>query len=103
MGGAGGAGLRTRGRVPLVEAGLASSISSHRRPGGSPRLGELVERIRDDDSVAYKTFSTADELAALLRDDLAVLLGERFLLDEAGGVSMALIRRRAARRRCRTR
>ncbi len=53
-------------------------------PGREPRLSELVDRIRDDDSVAYKTFSTADELAALLRDDLAVLLGERFLLDDAG-------------------
>src|SRR3954451_5325125 len=53
-------------------------------PGREPRLSELVDRIRDDDSVAYKTFGTADELAALLRDDLAVLLGERFLLDEPG-------------------
>ena len=53
-------------------------------PGREPRLSELVDRIRDDDSVAYKTFATADELAALLRDDLAVLLGERFLLDDAG-------------------
>ena len=58
-------------------------------PGREPRLSELVDRIRDDDSVAYKTFSTADELAALLRDDLAVLLGERFLLDDAGALGDA--------------
>ena len=27
-------------------------------PAREPRLSELLDRIRDDDSVAYKTFST---------------------------------------------
>lgn len=45
-----------------------------------PRLEALLDRIRDDDTVAYKAFADADELRRLLRDDLAVLLGERFLL-----------------------
>src|SRR3954451_20823463 len=58
-------------------------------PAREPRLNELVDRIRDDDSVAYKTFATAEELAALLRDDLAVLLGEHFLLDQAAATADA--------------
>ncbi|SEP71892.1 DUF4062 domain-containing protein [Microlunatus flavus] len=43
-----------------------------------PRLKELLNRIREDDQAAYKRFRTADELAELLADDLAVLLTERF-------------------------
>ncbi|GAB2591481.1 ATP-binding protein [Microlunatus antarcticus] len=43
-----------------------------------PRLKELLNRIRGDDDASYKRFTTADELAGLLGDDLAVLLTERF-------------------------
>jgi hypothetical protein len=49
-------------------------------PNRESRLGELLSRIRDDDTVAYKTFGTKNELQRLLREDLAVLLAERFLL-----------------------
>jgi predicted ATPase len=42
------------------------------------RLAGLIERIRDDDTASYKSFSTADELADLLAADLATLLAERF-------------------------
>jgi predicted ATPase len=49
-------------------------------PGREPRLAELVERIRADDTVAYRTFTTTDELVELLRDDLAAVLAERFLV-----------------------
>jgi hypothetical protein len=49
-------------------------------PNRESRLGELVARIRDEDTVSYKTFSSTDELQQLLREDLAVLLAERFLL-----------------------
>lgn len=49
-------------------------------PQREERLKRLLDRIRDDDQVAYKSFSDADELERLLREDLAVLLGERFLL-----------------------
>jgi predicted ATPase len=52
-------------------------------PGREPGLKDLVGRIRDDDTVAYKSFSSAEELEHLLRDDLAVLLSERFLLPAA--------------------
>jgi predicted ATPase len=48
-------------------------------PGREPRLGELLDAVRADDTVSYKSFGTADELQRLLRDDLAVLLAERFL------------------------
>ena len=48
-------------------------------PEREPRLGELLARIRDEDTVAYKAFASTDELRALLRDDLAVLMAEHFL------------------------
>lgn len=41
-------------------------------------LGELMARIRDDDTASYKPFATADELAELIEADLATLLAERF-------------------------
>jgi predicted ATPase len=43
-----------------------------------PRLERLLERIKADDQVSYKTFRSAEELGELLGDDLAVLLSERF-------------------------
>lgn len=42
------------------------------------RLAGLMTRIRNDDTVSYKSFATADELADLLEADLATLLAERF-------------------------
>ena len=47
-------------------------------PEREERLGELMTRIRDDDSVSYTPFSTAEELAELISADLATLLAERF-------------------------
>jgi predicted ATPase len=44
----------------------------------SPELSSLLDRIRNDDRVSYKSFSTAEELKALVSDDLAILLTERF-------------------------
>lgn len=49
-------------------------------PDREPRLVELLSRIRDEDTLAYKTFGSRDELRQLLSDDLATLLAERFLL-----------------------
>lgn len=43
-----------------------------------PRLGELLDRIRADESVSYKKFSSAAELRRLIEDDIALLLAERF-------------------------
>lgn len=49
-------------------------------PHREPRLAGLLDTIRLDDTVSYKTFESADELEHLLAEDLAVLLAERFLL-----------------------
>lgn len=47
-------------------------------PDRDERLSELLDRIRDDDRSSYKSFSEPEELAELLRGDLATLLAERF-------------------------
>jgi hypothetical protein len=51
-------------------------------PGREPGLAELLDRIREEATASYRTFGTPAELARLVRDDLAVLLSERFA---AGG------------------
>jgi hypothetical protein len=43
-----------------------------------PRLTQMLARVEADDRASYKRFGTADELAELLADDMAVLLTERF-------------------------
>jgi predicted ATPase len=43
-----------------------------------PRLAAMLARVEADDRASYKPFDTAEELAELLADDLAVLLTERF-------------------------
>src|SRR4030066_123643 len=47
-------------------------------PDREPRLKELLDRARDDDTASYKPFTSADELRELLENDLAALLTERF-------------------------
>ena len=47
-------------------------------PDREAKLKELLDRIRDDDSVSHKSFSTPEELQDLITNDLAVLLTERF-------------------------
>jgi predicted ATPase len=47
-------------------------------PDQEPRLGALLSRVRLDDLASYKKFSTTDELRQLVRNDLALLLSERF-------------------------
>ncbi|WP_411721018.1 ATP-binding protein [Mycetocola sp.] len=47
-------------------------------PKREERLVELLNRVRDDDQAAFKTFSTPQELRKLLEADLATLLAERF-------------------------
>jgi predicted ATPase len=42
------------------------------------RLTALIRRIEEETGPAYRTFSSADELGALVTDDLALLLTERF-------------------------
>jgi hypothetical protein len=43
-----------------------------------PRLTELLDRIRTDDTASFKYFTDGDALAGLLEADLATLLAERF-------------------------
>jgi predicted ATPase len=47
-------------------------------PGREPRLADLLARIRQEALVSYRGFRTPSELGRLVRDDLAVLLSERF-------------------------
>jgi predicted ATPase len=48
-------------------------------PDRDPRLADLLGRIRQEAS--YRTFAAPAELGRLVRDDLAVLLSERFAAD----------------------
>jgi predicted ATPase len=47
-------------------------------PDREPRLADLLARIREEASASYRHFRTPAELGRLVRDDLAVLLSERF-------------------------
>ncbi|WP_354495691.1 DUF4062 domain-containing protein [Mycetocola sp. 2940] len=49
-----------------------------------PRLTDLLDRIRSDDTASFKYFSDAGELRGLLEADLATLLAERFDLGRNG-------------------
>jgi len=58
-------------------------------PDREPRLADLLERIQQEASASYRPFRTPAELGRLVRDDLAVLLSERFAAagsQAAGGV-----------------
>jgi predicted ATPase len=55
-------------------------------PDREPRLADLLARIREEASASYRYFRTPAELGRLVRDDLAVLLSERFA---AGGGRVA--------------
>jgi predicted ATPase len=54
-------------------------------PEREQRLKELLDRIRNDDTASYKSFSTPTELQELIENDLAVLLSERFEGAESKG------------------
>jgi predicted ATPase len=54
-------------------------------PDREPRLAELLDRVKTEASDSYRTFGTARELGRLVRDDLAVLLSERFAAARAAG------------------
>jgi hypothetical protein len=54
-----------------------------------PRLADLLARIREESSASYRHFRTPAELGRLVRDDLAVLLSERFAA--AGGQAAAAV------------
>ena len=58
-----------------------------RAPDREPRLADLLARVKDEASASYRSFRTLAELGRLVRDDLAVLLSERFAA--AGGQAAA--------------
>ena len=63
-------------------------------PDREPRLADLLARIREEASASYRHFGTSAELGRLVRDDLAVLLSERFEMaqprdDAAGEAALA--------------
>src|SRR4051812_38658187 len=47
-------------------------------PDREARLTAMIEELQTEGTEAYRTFSTLEELERLVRDDLAVLLSERF-------------------------
>jgi tetratricopeptide (TPR) repeat protein len=46
-----------------------------------PELEQLLQKIRDDDTVSYKSFSSEEQLSELVKNDVMVMLTERFGLD----------------------
>jgi hypothetical protein len=60
------------------EAELAGPATTRRACGREPRLADLLARIKEESSASHRYFRTPAELGRLARDDLAVLLSERF-------------------------
>jgi hypothetical protein len=52
-------------------------------PDREPRLKELLDKVRSDDRVSYKPFSTSAELRDLIENDLAMLLTEHYAMSQA--------------------
>ena len=50
----------------------------HPAPDRDPQLTALIDRIEAEGTGSYRPFATPDELVELVRDDLALLLSERF-------------------------
>ncbi|GIF49158.1 putative ATPase [Asanoa ferruginea] len=50
-------------------------------PDREPRLAAMLDRIRRDGRISYRTFATPGDLRQLVRDDIALLLSERFEAD----------------------
>jgi predicted ATPase len=61
-------------------AGSRPKLIYLRQPAGSRdvRLNALLDRIREDGAVSYRYFTTPQQLARLIQDDLATVLSERF-------------------------
>jgi predicted ATPase len=58
-------------------------------PDREPGLADLLARIQHEASASYRHFRTPAELGRLVRDDLAVLLSERFTASEAAPAAPA--------------
>jgi predicted ATPase len=69
----------------LLSGVMPKLIYIKRGDARETRLTELIQRIRSDDRVSYRAFADADELRELVKDDLAVMLTERFATAETAG------------------
>jgi hypothetical protein len=49
-----------------------------------PRLQAMLDEVSERGSASYRHFADAAELGALMEDDLAALLSERFMVPSAG-------------------
>jgi predicted ATPase len=58
--------------------GLPKLIYVKQVPEREPKLAALLSEARDDGKVSYRAYETPDQLAAIVENDLAVLLTERF-------------------------
>jgi predicted ATPase len=58
-------------------------------PDRDPRLTELLDRIAEDGTASYRHFRTPGELGRLVRDDLAMLLSERFAAARPSATAVA--------------
>jgi predicted ATPase len=56
-------------------------------PDRDPKLADLLARVKAESAESYRYFRTPAELARLVRDDLAVLLSERFTASAPGAGS----------------
>jgi len=63
-----------------LSAGLPRLVYLRAPADREARLESLLDRVRADDTVSYRSFRDSAELEQLLRDDLAVVLAERFLV-----------------------
>src|SRR5262252_9331232 len=62
----------------LLSGPMPKLIYIKRADTREPRLDELIKRIQSDDRVSYRPFVDVGELCELVKDDLAVMLTERF-------------------------
>jgi predicted ATPase len=62
----------------LLSGPMPKLIYIKRADTREPRLAELIKRIQSDDRASYRPFVDLDELRELVKDDLAVMLTERF-------------------------
>ena len=58
-------------------------------PDREPPLADLLARVKEESSESYRSFRTPAELGRLVRDDLAVLLSERFAAAAGRGKAAA--------------
>lgn len=58
-------------------------------PDREDRLAAMIEQLQSEGTESYRPFSDPDELDRLVRDDLAVMMSERFLVPEDARAELA--------------